>query len=197
MSYYTYFKPTKDKYNPTNLSSDNINKNIKEVSERIKEYTLSLKVCMVDAYYQGTMKCMPHLRAFFNILSSYYKTKVSYENILWIEGELGEFGSVGINHADCPAKDYLEESIEEDNNLIDKALEELLILASIKPFYGKEDSDEESSYLRNEYQRNIDGILEEMESNINELAKDQFMLDYFDTKKTEADLAKEKNKETK
>lgn len=197
MSYYTYFKPTKDKYNPDNLSTDELNQKVSQTENKIKELKLYLRLYMIAAYYEGSLKYINHIQTYFNSLVYCLKKAESYRSILWIDSELKEYNMVGINHADCPSEYYLKDLIKSDNERIDKAFEELLILSSIKPFHDKKDPDEESAYLREEFQNDMDSIFDGLEGNIAELSQDQFMLDYFDTKKTESELSEEENNKEK
>lgn len=190
MSYYTYFKPTVNKYNPNGMTDNEVTARISDVRKYIDDDILGIKTVMIDTYYDYANSIMVKSR--FWSLKHWLEELNMLDNIQWIEGELKEYGMVGINHANCHSKGELELFIDNHKQAIDNCLTDLLILSKIR--FNKEDypSDyNEGKYLRYDYQEEIDSIIDNLKETEYSLSRDKFMLDNFDTKKDEGELERE------
>lgn len=186
MSYYTFFYP-KD-YNPNGLTDKDIADKLKKNTKYIKDAKRNIKLYMIKAYGDDNPnKYTCTIEMFLNVLISTLKDSEALNTITWIDNELKEYKSVAINHAACDSEYILEEQITYAEERLEKALDDLLILACIKT--TKEDVME---YLKSEYIEDIEEIFGNIEEDICELSRNQFMLKYFDTKKAEDELHDEK-----
>lgn len=188
MSYYTYFYP-KD-YNKDNLSEEDINNRVVSIKETIDCITLRIKLSMIEFYYGEKVDSHHTLEGLFKNIVFNYQEKEKLEQILWINEEIKQYQCVGINHADCSSKYYLQEQIDSRKKDIKECFSFLCCLAVIKPFYyiknEEEKSRKETEYLKTEYLVEIDNIINNVVETIEETCKLQFMLNYFDTKKEES-----------
>lgn len=193
MSYYTYFYPIKEQFNPRNLSDEEIAKQINTEQTVLQNGKLMFKVFMVECYYGEIANMLPTLRTLFYGIVSHYKTLQSYDTIRDIAHELANYSCVAINHAECPDKGFLQSKIDDENNFIENQLASLAVLAAIKPFtkaeYKGTYNSNEVEYLQTDYMEAIDDVFANIGMAVSTISSLQFQLDYFDTKKEEKDLA--------
>lgn len=207
MSYYTHFYPKKGLYNEKNLSIEEINREISQRRDSIERTKMLLKGEAVSAYYSETTRdAMSKLVYLFHSLEWDYEQINKYEWAITIDSDMKEYKSVAINHANCDSKYELQDRIDDTKKYVLGLLRNLIILTRVKFIPPKKDEDgywrhdgeqTEMEYLMGEYQFKIDEILESLEEAMEEMSKNQFMLDCFDGHKGEAELeAEEKTLDT-
>lgn len=194
MSYYTYFYPQSERYNPNNLTNEQLNDSISENRIALHDSQIKFIVELIDIYYTKTPISLNSARYFWNVVISYCKQISETKNILWINSELKESSSVAINHAECEFKTDLEDRLKEIDNSLENCFREAIVVASIKPFYDKdkfyinEYNEQEVVYLSTDFPNRIDIVFNEVESLVSEYTRTKFMLDNFDTKKEEVEF---------
>lgn len=194
MSYYTYFYPQSERYNPNNLTNDQLNDSISENRIALHDSQIKFIVELIDIYYTKTPISLNSARYFWNVVISYYKRISETKNILWINSELKESSSVAINHAECEFKTDLEDRLKSIDDSLENCFREAIVVASIKPFYDKdkfyisEYNEQEVVYLSTDFPNRIDIVFTEVESLVSEYTRTKFMLDNFDTKKEESEF---------
>lgn len=187
MSYYTYFYPKKNE----TYSEEELNERIKKGESTEREYRLLLKLFLVDAYYKTDVRdIMKTIRLYFNC---FVYCCEDLERLYWISRinkELKEYGEVAINHANCKSKEQLESDIDTDDACIKDRFDDLMILTRVKfDDSAKEYSKQTfNSWIKSEYISEISDILNAVKEIIEDKYQNKFMLDNFDTKKSESDL---------
>lgn len=207
MSYYQFFYPDIHKYNPDNLSPEDIQHRISDLDDSIASTGLSIRLKMINCYYHGVEQSVNFLSMLWEHFIDLLKQKDSLETISWITSDLNEYSSVAINHARCDSKYQLQEDIESNVSSLNSSFERLALLAAIRPFNALEEQnsrsrlsgrdeerlrEQESDYLLNDLQDRITEIFDAASDTVSELSRSQFMLDNFDTHKSEDDLYQEK-----
>lgn len=194
MSYYTYFRPKKEQYNPCNLSAKEIKSKIIEAKEALQSKKIRLIVALIRHYYTKEPLIISYLENIWKTLVYECDRIAKYEWMEVIKEDVETYGEVAINHASCPSKYYLEEAIERNNAIITKCFTRILVIASAQPFYNKKEkssyNEEELDYLTDTFLELIESILEEVIDTVEDRNINYFMLDYYDTK-VEEDRLKE------
>lgn len=184
MSYYTYFYPNENQYNPNSLNENKINERIKKIDAIISKEERKLRVLMLQKYYEARLSLKQITEQFFSLVDLYTK-KEELEQILWIKKELEAHNAVGINHANCVSKYIIEEEIKISNKIIENCLSDLYCLVSLKSFKKLK---EELRYLQSDFMQEIETTLESVKDAVINKSSYTFMLKYFDTKIEEKDL---------
>lgn len=208
MSYYTYFYPKKDLYNERGFSEKELSNEIKKKENCITEYRMQIKAEMISAYYDNdTKNAIDSLRFLWNYyifnLEELNKLEWAYQ----IQSDLKEYndGAVAINHANCNSRYSLEDDILSYKSSISNLFADLVVLSRIKfvpkhkdndrnNYYIDDDSDDEMSYLRYKYQKEIDDILDSAYEIEFEISQKQFMLDSYEDHLTEEQLCEKEEK---
>lgn len=206
MSYYQFFYPDIHKYNPDNLSPEDIQRCISGLNDTLDSVRLSIRLKMINCYYHDVESSVNFLSMLWERFVELLKQKDRLETISWITSDLDEYQSVAINHAQCDSKYQLEEDIESYTSSLNKGFQKLALLAAIRPFNAIEEQsshsrlssrdeerfrEQESDYLLNELQERITEVFDAAVDIVSELSRSQFMLDNFDTHKSEDDLYQE------
>lgn len=208
MSYYTYFYPERGYNNPQNRTVDQI-KSQKRSNERAAERFKALLVAtMVDSYYANTTDLNTFYDRIFAYVSFYQSYKDDIDKASWALTVESLYKEVDdgkekepiyfVNHFRYDSEYELDEAIENFENSASRVTSELLVLSRIKA-----DSDTNvEEYLQSTYIDKVNEIIDEINYNVEEKNECEFFKKYWDTKKTEDDLAeeeeaKESNKEEK
>lgn len=196
MSYYTYFYPKKEQYNPCELSAEEIKNKIIEAKEDFQSKKIRLIVALIQHYYTKEPSLISCLETIWKTLVYECDRIAKYEWMEVIKEDMEAYGEVAINHASCPSKYYLEEAIERNNAVITNCFTRILVIASAQPFYNKKEknsyNEEELDYLTDAFLELIESIIEEVIDTVEDRNKNYFMLDYYDTKVEENGLKESK-----
>lgn len=199
MSYYTYFYPKRGYNNPQNKTVEQI-KNQRSAYERTAErYKALLVATMVDAYYANTTDLNTFYDRIFTYVSFYRSYKDDINKADWaltVESLYKEVDDgkekepvYWINHFNYDSEYDLDEVLENYENSTSRITSELLVISRIKT-----DSDTNvEEYLQSTYINKINDIIDEIDYNVEEKNSCEFFKKYWDTKKTEDDLAKDEN----
>lgn len=208
MSYYTYFYPERGYNNPQNKTVDQI-KSKKRSNERGAERFKALLIAtMVDAYYANTADLNTFYDRIFAYVSFYQSYKDDIDKDSWALTVESLYKEVDdgkekepiyfVNHFRYDSEYELDEVIENFENSASRVTSELLVLSRIK---ADNDTNVEE-YLQSTYIDKVNEIIDEIDYNVEDKNACEFFKKYWDTKKTEDDLAeeeeaKESNKEEK
>lgn len=192
MSYYTFFYPDKTKLPPKEKLVEQMNKCVKRLNRAEEMFTAA----MIDAYYKSNAtEADECIHQFYNemIQCMTEKSKLNYDLMSVDEDNDG----VAINYAEANSEYEIKSDIELNNKIKLDCYKHLLSLTRIRFVPDERYSDTakiEGDYLLNEYQENISDIIESLDESCDDIAKDEFMLANFNTKKTENDIIKMKKR---
>lgn len=199
MSYYTYFYPKRGYNNPQNKTDEQI-KNQRSAYERSAErYKALLVSTMVDAYYANTTDLNTYYDRIFAYVSFYRSYKDDIDKADWALTVESLYKKVDdgkekepvyfVNHFRYNFEYDLDEVLENYENAVSRITSLLLVLSRVKA-----DSDTNvGEYLQSTYIDKVNEIIDEIDYNVEEKNSCEFFKKYWDTKKTEDDLAKDEN----
>lgn len=199
MSYYTYFYPKRGYNNPQNKTDEQI-KNQRSAYERSAErYKALLVATMVDAYYANTTDLNTYYDRIFAYVSFYRSYKDDIDKADWALTVESLYKKVDdgkekepvyfVNHFRYNSEYDLDEVLENYENAVSRITSLLLVLSRVKA-----DSDTNvGEYLQSTYIDKVNEIIDEIDYNVEEKNSCEFFKKYWDTKKTEDDLAKDEN----